>query len=223
VPPFAASGAIVFIFRDLIAKSAEQQGQPIPRITHLEGLKEGLKAAPTIGTIIGAQMGIQGILEKAFAGNANQGTLSSMLASSATVGAISAPIIAVFNGQTMGWSIKKSLQKFSAKQAGAIAAQETAFVAGLSAADRLSALMRQEFGDNRMVGYAAAFTAGFVGSFAGHPANTALTRWQSGLSIDSHHQLMWGSTRRARAIGFFSVGYTVIKEALHPKEPCAFF
>lgn len=215
VPPLAASTAIVPVFRDLIAKSAQQKGKPVQPITVLKGLKEGLKAAPTVGAIVGTQMVLQGVVERALTGDANKESLPSKLVSSAIVGIASAPVLAVFNGQTMGWGVLESLRKFSVKQGLAISIQETAFIGGISAADRLAAAMKRKFGDNKAVEYTAAFTAGALGSLAGHPANTALTRWQSSMRVESFHQLMWGAARKARAIGLFSVFYKFGKETLN--------
>jgi hypothetical protein len=65
--------------------------------------------------------------------------------------------------------------------------------------------MKNEFGDNQAVSYTAAFTAGSIGSLSGHPANTALTRWQNNLSIEHPRQLLWGSARKTWAIGLFAV------------------
>ncbi len=213
VPPLAASAAIVPVFRDMVAKSAQQKGVPVPQMTLVAGLKEGFKAAPTVGVIVGTQMVIQRAVERALVGDSNKGSLSSAFASSAIVGTLSAPVLAVFNGQTMGWSVRDSLRKFSAKQGLAIAVQESAFVGGLSAADRLAVVMREQFGQSNVVDYSAAFTAGALGSLVGHPANTALTRWQSGMTVESFRQSMWGSARKARAVGCFSVLYKLVKEA----------
>lgn len=219
VPPIAASAAIVPVFRDMIAKSALQKGQPVPSMTILMSVKEGIKAAPIVGAIVGTQMIVQNFVEKALSKESNEGSLSSALVSSAVVGATSAPVLAVFNGQTMGWTIRESLRKFSARQGMTIAIQETAFVGGLSVADRLAVAMRKTFGHNKAVDYTAAFVAGAAGSLAGHPANTALTRWQSGMTVDSVSQLMWGSARKARAVGAFSVIYKLGKEVLNPTVP----
>jgi hypothetical protein len=216
-PPIAASAAIVPVFRDMMVKSAQQKGERAPSITFMTGLKEGIKAAPTVGTIVGTQMALQKVVEKALNANSEEKKLSSTLASSAIVGTLSAPVLAVFNGQTMGWGIRESLRKFSLRQGIAIAAQEAAFVGGLSAADQLAAAMKKRCGDNAAVDYTAAFMAGAAGSLAGHPANTALTRWQNGMNVDHLRQLMWGSLRKARAIGVFSVIYKLAKEKLNPK------
>lgn len=217
VPVLSAGVAIVPAFRDMAAKSELQRGQSVSRITLLQGIRDGVKAAPTVGIMVGTQMVLKDIFETAFVGKENKGSLSSMLISSAVVGAASAPVLAVFNGRTMGWGIKKSLKCFSAKQCLAITLQETAFVFGLGAADRVAILMKARFGDNKPgVEYVAAFTAGALGSLAGHPANTALTRWQSGLAVDHPRQLMWGSLRKARAVGVFAVVFKLGKETLNP-------
>lgn len=214
-PPLAASFAIVPAFRDLVAKSALQRGQTIPSMTIAEIIKGGMRTGPTVGFIVGAQMISHSVVQEVLFEEKNKGKLSSMFASAAIVGIVSAPFLAIFNGQTMGWSVRESIHKFSGKQAFAITIQEAAFVGGLSAADRLAVIMKQKFGDNKGVEYFAAFTAGASGSLAGHPANAALTRWQSGMTVDSFHQLMWGAARKARAIGIFSVAYKFGKETLN--------
>lgn len=215
IPPVAAAVAIILPFRDMIAKSALQKGQTIPHMTLIGGMNEGLKAAPTVGAIVGTQMIVQSVVEKRLMGESKIPTLSSTLISSAIVGIASAPILAIFNGQTMGWTMQQSLRKFSLQQGAAIAVQETAFVGGLSAADQLEKAMRNRLGSSPAVDYTAAFIAGAAGSLAGHPANTLLTRWQSGLPIESAQQLMWGSLRKARAVGGFAVGYKLIKETMN--------
>jgi hypothetical protein len=219
VPPVAAAAAIIPVFRDMVAKSAQQKGQAVPVMTLMESIKGGVKATPTVGAIVGTQIVLQNLVEKVLSGQSNTGSLSSTLASSAIVGIASAPVLAVFNGQTMGWTVRESLRKFSARQGLAIAVQETAFVGGLSVADHLAVTMRKEFGNNKAVDYTAAFIAGAAGSLAGHPANTALTRWQSGMTVDSARQLMWGSLCKARAVGVFSVVYKLGKEVLNTTVP----
>ncbi len=212
VPPFAASFAIVPVFRDMIAKSALQRGMPVPKMTLLKGMQEGLKAAPTVGAIVGTQMVVQNAVEKTIVGESNNKSLPSMLASSAVVGAVSAPVLAVFNGQTMGWSVLESLRRFSAKQGLAIMGQETFFVLGMAAGDRLAPIAKRKFGNNKLVEYLTVFTSSAAGSLAGHSQNTALTRWQSGLLIDNWRQLTWGALRKARANGGFGMCYYFLTE-----------
>jgi hypothetical protein len=225
--PLAASAAIVPAFYDTIAKTAMQKGVPVPQISALQAIKGGVGAAPTVGAIVGVQMVLQGRVEKAlektfpnlFGGDSTRAKVGLTLASSAIVGGISSPFLAVYNGKTMvpPWSFKESLSKFSPKIAGAIVLQETGFVAGLAAADLVSIPMKKLFGDNKAVEYLAAATAGALGSLVGHAGNTALTRWQSGMVVDNISQLSWGALRKARANAVFSVAYKVGKEALTPR------
>lgn len=225
-PPIAGSIAIIPAFHDMVTKSAMQKGQPLPTMTVLTSIKGGIGAGPTVGTIVGTQMILQSLVEKVFvenfpnqfAGDSVKAEASLTLASSVLVGGFSSPFLAIYNGKTMmpPWSIAESWSKFSLKQAGAITLQETGFVAGLTAGDLLSVPMKQTFGDNKVVDYSAAAIAGALGSLVGHAGNTALTRWQSALKVDSLGQLAWGSLRKARGNAVFAVAYKFVKEALNP-------
>jgi hypothetical protein len=216
-PPIAAGLAIVPVFHELTKKSLEQQGLPISSLSYRASLKNGFKAAPTVGIIVATQMSLASCLERELSTRWGSKSPVITVLSSFFVGAGSAPILAIFNGQTMGWTIRDSLRRFSIRQGAAITLQETAFVAGLSLADKLTIVMKKRFGDSRGIDYTAAFVAGYLGSLAGHPANTALTRWQSGLTINMK-QSLWGSLRKARAIGAFAILYKFGKEALLAKE-----
>jgi hypothetical protein len=210
VPPAAAAAGIIPAFGDMVAKSEQQKGQKVSPMSAKQAVMGGCKAAPTVGAIVGSQMILQGVVERVLAGDAKP-TLTSTVASTAVVGMLSSPVLAVFNGQTLGWGVRESLRKFTAKQGAAISVQETAFLAGLAVGDRLAMVMQRYLGKHKAVDYTAAFATGAMGSLAGHPANTALTRWQSGMSV-SRHEMMWGSVRKARAVGTFAVGYKAVKE-----------
>jgi hypothetical protein len=229
VPPVAAAAAIVPAFYDMVAKSAKQKGLPVPGMTVmnvLQGVKGGFGAAPTVGVMVGTQMVFQERVEKTlvktfpnlFAKDSNKTSASLTLVSSVIVGGLSSPFLAVYNGKTMmpPWSVKESLSRFSLKQAGAITLQETGFVAGLATADLVSVRMKQVLGDNKAVEYSAAAIAGALGSLAGHAGNTALTRWQNGMTVDSLRQLSWGSLRKARGNAIFAVVYKLGKDVLNP-------
>ncbi len=225
VPPAAAFVAIVPAFYDMVAKSALQKGLSAPSMTLLQGVKGGFGAAPTVGVIVGTQMILQGRVEQAFikafpnlfTEDSNRAKASLTLASSAVVGGISSPFLAVYNGKTMmpPWSFRESLARFSLKQAGAITLQETGFVAGLAAADLVSVPIKKMFGNSKAVEYSAAAIAGALGSLVGHAGNTALTRWQNGMTVDSLRQLNWGSLRKARGNAVFAVVYKLGKEVLN--------
>ncbi len=213
-PPVAAAGAIVLPFRDFIAKSERQQGLQARKVTLKEGLKEGLGAMRSTGTLVGAQMLAQNGVESLLLGDAKEQTLSSKLVSSAIVGAVSSPFVAIFNGKSINMLPMESLRKFSLKQGLAITLQETAFVGGLSVADLLASKLKEKGVDNKGAEYAVASTAGALGSLIGHPANTAVTRWQKGLTF-SLRQSYWGALYKARAVGFFAVLYKFGKETLY--------
>ena len=214
--PVAASAAIVPPFRYLMEKSAQQRGLPVPRIPILTGLKEGVKAAPNVGLIIAIQLALQQKIENALTGDESKSSLPSKLGSSALVGVVSIPPLAFFDGQTMGWTMRETLRRFTPKQGLAIAFQETSFVGGQSVSDRLASAMKRQFGDHWAIDYVAAYTAGAFGSLAGHPGNTALTRWQNGLTVDGFRQSMLGAARKGHAIGVFSVLYRVGNKLLNP-------
>ncbi len=223
VPPIAASAAVIPVFYGFIAKSAQQAGNPIPKMGVVSVFKEGCKAAPTVGAIVGTQMVVQNIVEKALKKRSNEDNpeatnFATMLMSAVFVGAVSAPALAVFNGQTMGKTMKESIRSLSFKQTCAIVTRETSFLFALRVSDPIAKEMKRICGDNQVVEYGSAFTSGAIGSVIGHPADTALTLWQKGMGVKNISQLMKGAPIKAMTVGGFSVCYKVAKEMLEPKE-----
>jgi hypothetical protein len=215
IPPLAASVAIIPVFYGFVAKSAQQIGKPIPRMTIKEALKGGVQAAPTIGVIVGTQMIMQNAVEKALMeniGNNGKPSFTSMLVSSVIVGGISAPALAVFNGQTMGRTVTESLRSLSVKQTTAIVFRETSFLFSLIISGSVSEAMKRISGDNKAVEYSSAFVSGAIGSVIGHPADTALTLWQKGMKVECFRQSMRGAPMKALAVGGFSVFYKIAKD-----------
>lgn len=222
-PLFAASAAIVPVFYGFVVKSARQLGNPIPRMSLLESLKGGLKAAPTIGAVVGTQMVVQMLVEKAIlkmnrTGNDQKKTVdfTTMLLGSMVVGIVSAPALAVFNGQTMKQTPQASLKSLSVKQTGAILLRETSFLFSLRVSDPLSNAMNRHLGEGKAVEFGSAFVSGAIGSVIGHPADTALTLWQRKIKIEKLRHLMRGAPAKALAVGGFSVGYKVVNNLLEP-------
>jgi len=225
--PMAASIAIVPAFYDMIAKSAIQRELQPPSMNAtnlIQGIKSGIKAAPTVGTMVGAQMGLlvlaKHVLTTAFpyfAEDAHRAKMWLELTGSLTVGVISSPVLAIYNGKTMmpPWSIKESLSKFSLKQAGAITLQETGFIAGLATGKLIAVPLKQLCGDYKAVEYIAAAIAGALGSLAGHAGNTTLTRLQACMPITNLRQLSLGALRKARGNTIFTVVYKYITETLN--------
>jgi hypothetical protein len=221
VPPVAASAAIVPVFYGFMAKSAQQLGNPIPRIGVLATLKEGCKAAPTIGAIVGTQMIVQSIVEKALQTGSTP-DFKTMIASAIIVGTASAPALAVFNGQTMKpkeQTVKQaaveSLKSLSPKQTLAIVSRETSFLFALRISEPVAEEMKRRFGAHPAVAYGSAFMSGVIGSLVGHPADTALTLWQKGKKVENIRQLMRGGPVKAATVGSFAICYGEAKKLLN--------
>lgn len=217
VVPFTASAvAFVPFYHGFVVKSSQQMGKSIPKFHFLEAFKGGVKAAPTIGVVIGTQIAVQGAVEeffqKHFQLDKNSFALSCL--SSLTVAAISAPALAVFNGQTMGKTMKESLASLSFKQTSAIVTREGTFLFSWRISKLVSDMMKEQFGDSKNVEYASTFVSGAIGSVVNHPADTALTLWQKESHIHSVKQLMKGAPARAISIGGFSVCYSLVSEYL---------
>lgn len=211
-PPISTSAATAPFFSGFIAKSA----QPLPKMTCKEIFKEGLKTALTLDPIVDTQMSVHHLAEKAFfrmSERNGQSSFRSMLVSSIVVGAITAPALAIFNGQTMGCSIMESLKTLSPKQAGAIISRETSFLFSLKVSDPLCNIIKRRKA-NTAIEYSSVFMSGAISSLVGHPVDTALTLWQQGKKIENLRQLMQGSPIKAIAVGGLSVGYKLIKDSI---------
>lgn len=228
VPPAAAAVAIVPTFYDMIAKSALQQGLQPPTFNLknvVQAARKGAASSHTVGFTVGLQVllqekvqqTLQYVFPSLLAKDSTKDQALLTLGSSCLVGALSSPFLAIYNGKTMNppWTAKESWNRFSLKQAGAISLQETGFVAGLAAADLTSALMKPILGDTKGVDYAASAIAGAVGSLAGHAGNSALTRWQNNLTVDTVRQLSFGALRKARGNAIFAVVYKLGKDILN--------
>ena len=226
VPPIAAGFAVIPAIPDFGKKSCLQLGKEVEKNTFFEGMRGGLKLAPMAGFLVGAQMIMQELFEKTFAKEGENSSLQSKAKSSFVVGTFSSPILAMFNGRTIGWTAKESWARFTPLQATAIAFQETLFVGGMSASSEVSKVMKKTLGDYSIIDYGAAFISGAAGSLLGHPANTILTRLQGGMEVKSLFQmktsslqgLMRGGAFKARACGIFAVGYKTGNEILRSKE-----
>lgn len=232
VPPIAAGGAIVPVFYGFAAKSAKQQGESIPRMGIVTAIKEGCKATPTIGAIVGTQMiaqmitenGIKSAMKKMGFKEKEIKSFAPMVLSSIIVGGVSAPMLAIFNGQTMGKTPTESLKALCRYQVSAIIARETSFLFSLRVSEPVSEKMEETFGKSKKVEYISTFASGAIGSLIGHPADTALTLWQKGKKIETvsktkiARQLMQGGAWKAGTVGAFSMCYKTGKEFLMPKN-----
>lgn len=215
IPPIAAGAAVIPVFYGFMGKSARQKGESLPLFNIRNVMIEGIKASPVVGVIIGIQMLAQASIEKAINKHRPAGAIgtSSMIASAMLVGAISAPMLAVFNGQSMGLSPLASLRKLTLMQSSAIIVRETSFLFAIRISDPVSEFMKVRLGDHKTVIYSAAFVSGVIGSLVGHPADTVLTCLQEGRKILPRH-VMRGAIIRGGTIGAFSVFYKIVKDTL---------
>lgn len=214
VPPVAAAVAIFPPFFDFVAKSALQLEKPVPPKLFGVGLREGIKIAPYVGLLVGTQMQVEAFFKNRLFGDKERRPFQEVVATSALTGFCSSWLVAIFNGGTMGQSPLESLRGFTFRQCRWITLQESAFVAGVAAAEPLALRMKEQWGDHPAVEAAAVFGSGALGSFLGHPANTVLTRAQGGLSSPSGTQYFLGSVRKARGTGLFALGYYYTKQYL---------
>ncbi len=177
----------------------------------MQAFRAGAATAPNMGAIIATQLiakrGVEKLFSKQEEGKAS---FSSMFLSAAIVGAISAPPLAIFNGQTMGRSAWQSVQGLQLRQIGAIVLRETSFLFALGISSPICAWMQQAAGDKdrKWIELPVAFVTGVTSGVVSHPADTALTLWQRKMKIESARQLMQGGFTRAIALGGFFVCYT---------------
>ncbi len=204
-------------------KEALGKGCKIASIQTQKALMDGCRAAPTISVIVGTQMISQNLIEKGFKAimkgiSGKEDHFALMLVTSMIVGGISAPALAVFNGQTMGRTVKESLRSLSQKQTIAIVTRETSFLFSLRVSKPMSEFMEDRCGKNKAVEYGSTFAAGAIGSLVGHPADTALTLWQKGRNVENLSQLMRGGPVKALTVGGFSICYKTVKELLESNK-----
>lgn len=212
VHPIAAGIAFVPVFYGFKAKSDLQLGFKMPRLNIKESFIGGCKTAPSIALIIGTQITAQRILEKTLfkPSEDHPASFPSMLACSIIVGAASSPALAIFNGMTMRQSAMQSLKALSFKQVGAIMIREASFLCSVRVTGPVGEIAKRHFGDNKAIEYSSTFISGMIGSFVGHPADTALTLWQKGMTLENCRQSMRGALTKSLAVGGFAVGYNIV-------------
>jgi hypothetical protein len=218
---FGASGAaIIPVYRHYVLKSDLQKGVLSPTLLPFgKGMQMGIKAAPSTSLAVGLPLLMQRHVEPWFQGEEKKTTWRTLILSAAVVGALSTPILLVFEGNSLRQGVLASLKHISCpKQYLAFSVQEVGCVAGLSAAKHVDGEARKYFNiqENALATYGSAFISGSAGAIAGHVGNTVSTRLRHNLSIDyrSISQLGLGLVPRARALGWYSVAYHLICNTL---------
>ncbi len=200
-PTIAAGLATIPTYFPLETKTALQLGRVPARFSLKRSVIEGIKAAPTMGGLIGAQIITQGSLEKTL----NEvPKVQDIAISSIVVGGASIPFCAILNGQTMGWCPKKSLKKLTHQQACAIVIREAIFLFSLKISTPLNQSIKEFAGPSKEIEYATIFSTMAIGSVLSHPADSFFTQSQAGEAIRVKH-LMKGSLRTAAALGVFGI------------------
>ena len=213
-PPVAAGISIVGAYPGFAKKTALQLERPVPKV-NVALFKSAIKAAPSLGAAVGAQMIGQKVVEDLVKSGDAQANTTEMVTSSALVGGLSAYPLSVFNAQTAGKSLRESVQPPKMRVLGAITGREINFLTSVRLSEPVSKQMREKYGDNIFVDQVSKFGTGVLGSLAGHPGDTAATCWQNNVSINGGlRQLARGSATRAIASGGFSVGYNLVKDGL---------
>jgi hypothetical protein len=219
VPPVAAGMAIVPAFYGLSVKSALQLGKPRPAFHFFEVLKNGSKAAPTVGGIVGSQLVLQNYVEAKCFGKKKLNKQEKAVSTVATA-FLTSPFLACLNGQTMGKTVWASLMSVRVNQVLTITGRETFFLGGLAANEYVAEYINK-FRDNKdnltqsnntLVEYGSAYASGVIGSACGHACDTTLTRYQNNQPLTFHvRELLKGMGWRAFAgVGVFNLSYTFI-------------
>jgi len=198
------------VYYGFMAKSSIQMKEGFPKLHWVQLIKETLRSSPTVGLCVGLQIVSQHLFEKKiFNINPERASFTEKLLSALAVGAMSAPLYAAMNAQTMGKTVRYGLSHFSLKQFGAITTREGAFLMGLEMADPACELLKKRY-SKETSDFLGSFITGVAGSLVGHPADTLLTLEQKKMRIERFSCLYRGATVRAIAVGAFSMSYHVI-------------
>lgn len=219
----AASGlAIIPVFRRYVLKSDQQRGLPSPTLLPFrQGIQMGIRAAPATALAAGFPPLVQRHIELLFQGEEGKTTWRTLFLSSAVVGALSTPVLLIFEGRSLKQGVWASLKHASCpRQYCAFALQEIGFVAGVSTAKHVDRKVREylDIQENPLTTYASAAAAGGMGAAAGHAGNTVSTRLRSKLPINyrSIRQLNLGFVPRTGALMGYSLLYHLFCNTFDP-------
>jgi hypothetical protein len=198
------------VYYGFMAKSSLQMKEGFPKVSALKLVKETLRSSPTVGLCVGLQIVSQHLFEKKiFNIDPEKTSFKEKLLSAIAVGAMSAPLYAAMNAQTIGKTVRYGLSQFSFKQFGAITTREGAFLMGLEMADPVCEILKKRY-SKETSDFLGGFISGVAGSLVGHPADTVLTLEQKKMKIERFSCLYRGALIRSIAVGAFSMSYHVI-------------
>jgi hypothetical protein len=207
----AASVSIIPVFHGFILKSDAQNW-----VTAIRPYRESLQAQPKVATVVGTTIATQNMA----CALAERAGCTPVVASIIAAGA-SAPLYAIFNGQSAKLSMWESMRRMTRWQTMHIIGRETAFFYSLYASIPAAVYMKQYWGDQWWVESSTHLFVGGMGAVAGHPFDCALTYQQnySGLKIEiAKHGVMRACTRglmwRAGATAVFNWEYQWLKKRM---------
>jgi hypothetical protein len=174
-PQLAAGFSFPWVYRAFEIKSHKQIGKTVPPFNLFTNIIKGIKTGPTVGGVVGSQIIGDTLVNKLFNHYDINFGKATPIVSSGIIGIFSVLPLVVLNGQTMGLSVRKSLNNLSSGQAASTATREGLFVAGVKLGKPAADYAEEIFGDNEAVRVTAAGVAGGIGTAAGHAADTTLT------------------------------------------------
>lgn len=211
--PVVAGGAgvIGLPYYFLTVKTALQSMER-PPAPSFEMLKRSVQVTPVLSTQIALNNVNLAIFKKVMGEEHPYHVVASTLVS----GALSAPLLAAFNGLTMNppRSIWTSCLEMTRRQFFAIQVRESSFLLALNVNKLVTSQAKETFGYSQVVEYGTAFTVGAVGSILGHIPDTFLTCSQKRIKIQGPRHALAGAVHRMVAIGFFNMQYTFITKQI---------
>jgi hypothetical protein len=211
------AGALAPAMHPLRKKSFEQTGTGKPASV-LESLAVWRRAAPVLSGTLCSQVVAESAIKKRIAPDFDTMSPEKKVAVSAVsavaVGALTSPLLAVFNGLTMG----KAPAIPTSKELRWTTVREGLFVAGLTGSGPVGEWAKKRWGGedervNTAVEYGVTALAAGTASVLSHPFDTILSANQAGVPI-RHRMAGW----RPRAIGVvgLAVGYKALNGVLQP-------
>lgn len=212
ISPVSASFAILPSFYWFARKAAIQSSSPIPLFNFQNTIVGGLKTVPVISSTVGLQLILQELIEGKISQTTAFNNWQSSLLASSIVGFLTAIPLGVFQGQTLGITIKHSFKlAANPKSICLIGLRESGFIAAVQASAPLAKLLNSE-GDNLALQNLTYFTTSAGASYLTQPLDSLATRTFKSSSVSK--SLYSGAASRAVASGIFNVAYQAAKNLI---------
>lgn len=225
IPMIAAGLANLPTFRSLMEKSNLQVGDK-RRVSMKEGMREGIKACPSVAGAVGLQVWLQGDFKRLFP---EPESVIANLGSSAMVAIISVLPLTIVGGRTRKFTAMGSIKRLNMGQVALLTWRETLFVFTTVLSNPVCEAARKMLGDSKFVTVPTSYLLGMAGSFGNHIADTAFTMMQNGVPFHKplrasewtlkdvkllSAQLRRGALVRGHGLGMFNALYTFACDAM---------